>query len=70
MEFAIHNDGRGGITLTATSKGDAEQLSRLPDVIELKRTATGYGWAPAPVAPVRHTANKPKPAIKADEESE
>lgn len=68
MEFAIHNDGRGGITLTATSKGDAEQLSRLPDVIELKRTATGYGWTPAPV-PVRQAA-KPKQAIKADEESE
>lgn len=68
MEFAIHNEGRGGITLTAKSRGDAEQLSRLPDVIELKRTATGYGWTPAP-APVRQAA-KPKQAIKADEESE
>jgi hypothetical protein len=68
MQFAIHNDGRGGITLTATSAGDAALLASLPETIELKRTATGYGWTPAP-APVRQAA-KPKQAIKADEESE
>jgi len=38
-------------------------------VRSVKETAaTGYGWTPAPV-PVRQAA-KPKPATKADEESE
>jgi hypothetical protein len=59
MQFSIINEGRGGITLTATSKDDAALLARLPDTIVLTRNPDGYASGslvkPEPVA-------KPKPA--------
>ena len=58
MQLQIINDGRGGITLTATGKEDAAILSRFPEVIELRRTDDGYSWTP-PVIAKKRSAEAP-----------
>lgn len=68
MQFAIHNEGREGLTLTASGPDDAAILARLPDEIVLRREGAGYTWKPAP-SPAPRTKSTKKAEIVQPEEA-